>query len=243
MSDYSIRTKAPAGNNKYYLHTSAGGYNSCIHIANGSCLPNCVGYSWGRWYELLGTEPKLSRRNAENWYGYTSDGYKRSKTPNRFAVVCWRKGEANNGNDGAGHVAIVEEVKSNGDIVCSESHYGGTRWRQKTYTKSSNYYMGSAYTFQGFILFPVDVDKQELTTGDYEVTDCSLLNVRTGAGTTYTKKNYSEFTTNAQKQIYDIVKYKANGYVRGVKFTVSEVKNNWGKTPSGWVCLDYCTKL
>ena len=23
-------------------------------------------------------------------------------------------------------------------------------------------------------------------------------------------------------------------------FTVYEVKDNWGRTPSGWVCLDYC---
>lgn len=28
----------------------------------------------------------------------------------------------------------------------------------------------------------------------------------------------------------------------GVTCTVTEVKGNWGKTPSGWICLDYCRK-
>lgn len=79
--------------------------------------------------------------------------------------------------------------------------------------------------------------------GDYRVTDASLLNVRTGPGTNYSKKTYSEFTANAQSQIYKKAKYKANGYVMGVEFTASQIQNNWGKTPSGWVCLDYCTKI
>ena len=79
--------------------------------------------------------------------------------------------------------------------------------------------------------------------GDYRVTDASLLNVRTGPGTSYPKKKYSEFTKNARSQIYEAVRYKANGYVMGVEFTVYEVKSNWGRTPSGWVCLDYCTKI
>ena len=31
-----------------------------------------------------------------------------------------------------------------------------------------------------------------------------------------------------------------DGYVKGLVFTVSETSENFGKTPSGWVCLDYC---
>ena len=30
---------------------------------------------------------------------------------------------------------------------------------------------------------------------------------------------------------------------RELCFTVSLVKDNWGKTPSGWVCLDYCERM
>lgn len=152
---FKQRTSAPSTTDKYWIHTSNGGLNECIKINNsGSCLPNCVGYAWGRFYEITGERPKLSRANAENWYGYTSDGYKRSQNPDVGAVICWRKGQAGNSSDGAGHVAIVEEVKSNGDVVTSNSAYGGTRFYMKTVTKSSGYSIGSAYTFQGFILPP-----------------------------------------------------------------------------------------
>lgn len=246
MSDYTPRLTAPSQDNKNYIRTSHGGFNRCIEIEESSCLPNCVGYVWGRWRELLESDPKLSRRNAEDWYGYTADGYKRSKTPRLFAVVCWKKGELNNESDGAGHVAVVEKVKENGDIVTSESVYGGTRFRSRTYTKASGYYLAKGYEFQGFILFPVEVEsptKKTYPKGDYRVTDASLLNVRTGPGTDYRKKKHSEFTKNARAQIYELVRYKADGYVMGVEFTVYEVKNNWGRTPSGWVCLDYCTKI
>lgn len=80
-------------------------------------------------------------------------------------------------------------------------------------------------------------------TGDYRVTDASLLHVRTSPGTSYRKKKYSEFTKNARSKIYELVRYKADGYVMMLEFTVYEVKGNWGRTPSGWVCLDYCTKI
>jgi len=154
-SDFKKRTTAPSTSDRYWIHTSNGGLNECIEIGNsGSCLPNCVGYAWGRFYEITGKRPALSRANAENWWGYTADGYKRSQTPVEGAVICWRKGQAGNGNDGAGHVAIVEEVKSNGDVVTSNSAYSGTRFYMQTVTKASGYSIGSAYTFQGFILPP-----------------------------------------------------------------------------------------
>lgn len=255
MNTFIPMTKAPSYSDKNFIHTSSGGYNRCIEIDDGSCLPNCVGYCWGRWRFLLGYDPKLSRNNAENWWGYTSDGYKRGQTPKLAAVMCWRKGIAGVSSDGAGHVAIVEQIKPNGDIVASESDYYGARWQLKTYTKSSGYYLGRNFTFQGFIYIPIDFDEDEpsikvedtpekiYAKGDYRVTDASLLHVRKGPGTSYAKKKYSEFTRNARAQIYELVRYKADGYVMGVEFTVSEVKNNWGKTPSGWVCLDYCTKI
>lgn len=154
---FKKRTTAPSTSDKYWIHSSKGGKNECIIINNstGSCLPNCVGYAWGRFYEITGKRPNLSRANAENWYGYTADGYKRSQTPAIGAVICWRKGQAGVSSDGAGHVAIVEEVKSNGDIVTSNSAYGGTRFYMQTVTKSSGYSIGRAYAFQGFILPPV----------------------------------------------------------------------------------------
>lgn len=29
-------------------------------------------------------------------------------------------------------------------------------------------------------------------------------------------------------------------YPNGTRFDTYEIKNNWARTPSGWVCLDYC---
>lgn len=153
---FTPRLTAPSAADKYYLHTSKGGLNECIHIGGGSCLPNCVGYAWGRFYEITGDRPKLSRANAEMWYGFTADGYKRSDTPALGAIVCWSKGVVGNENDGAGHVAVVERIEDNGDIVTSNSAYGGSRFYTQTYKKSAGYCFG-AYKFQGFILPPVQI--------------------------------------------------------------------------------------
>ena len=45
------------------------------------------------------------------------------------------------------------------------------------------------------------------------------LNVRSGPGTNYGIKK---------------------AYTNGTRFDTYEIKNNWARTPSGWVCLDYC---
>ena len=77
-------------------------------------------------------------------------------------------------------------------------------------------------------------------TGNYKVT-ASLLRVRRGPSTDYDYKKFSFLTPNAQSQIKKLNSgNRADGLVKGCVCTVSEVKNNWGKSPSGWVCLDYC---
>ena len=150
MSTFTARTSAPSTSDKYWIHSSKGGLNECILISGNSCIPNCVGYAWGRAYELLGSRPKLSRMNAEDWFGY-ADGYPRSQIPSLGAIICWSKGKVGYEADGAGHVAVVEEIKPNGDVVTSNSGYNTTRFWMQTFTKASNYSMGSGYTFQGFI--------------------------------------------------------------------------------------------
>lgn len=166
MNKFVERLNAPSTTDKNWIKTTHGGYNYCIEIKNGSCLPNCAGYAWGRWRELLGEYHKLSRGNAENWYGNTKDGYKRGSTPKLGAVICWRKGKAGNSSDGAGHVAIVERINSDGSILTSNSAYKGTRFYTKTY-KAPNYNMGSAYTFQGFIYLPIEFEEEKPTNTSY----------------------------------------------------------------------------
>lgn len=79
--------------------------------------------------------------------------------------------------------------------------------------------------------------------GIYKVT-ADVLNVRTGAGTSFAKKAFNMLTANAQMQIKKLNGGKsANGLVKGCTCTVSQVKDNWGKIPSGWICLDYCERV
>ena len=82
-------------------------------------------------------------------------------------------------------------------------------------------------------------------TGTYKVTEVSknsVLCVRTGPSTSYSKKTYRQLSVNARSQNKANGNYYANGYKNNVVFTVSKISGNWGLTPSGWVCLDYCTK-
>lgn len=150
------RTTRPSEDSKYYKHTSAGGLNECLLLENGSTLPNCVGYTWGRAYEAMGSRPKLSRGNAEDWWGF-GDGYPRGQEPRAGAIACWRKGAAGNAADGAGHVAFVEQVNANGSIITSESGYQSAAywWRTTRFKGNGSWGMSAAYDFQGFIYLPV----------------------------------------------------------------------------------------
>lgn len=148
------RLNSPSKNDLNYRHYTKRGYNYCIEINNGDCLPNCVGYAWGRWREILGKYHNLSRNNAENWY-INDDGYKRGKTPKLGAIICFQKGKVHNGKDGAGHVAVVEEIKDNGVIVTSNSGYNSKRFWLRELVPP--YSIGSGYTFQGFIYLPEEM--------------------------------------------------------------------------------------
>ena len=146
------RLEAPSANDLHWIKTTHGGYNKCIVIdeVTGSVLPNCTGYAWGRFLEENNvTDCNLSRGNGGVWYGNTSDGYQRGITPRLGAVICWSK------LGGDGHVAIVEEIKPNGDITTSNSAYNGSRFFIEHLTRASNYSRGSSYTLQGFI-YPIE---------------------------------------------------------------------------------------
>ena len=79
-------------------------------------------------------------------------------------------------------------------------------------------------------------------TGTYKV-NASVLNVRYGAGTDYKAKTYRQLTNNARSQNSRLGNYYTNGYKQGVVCAVTKVNGNWGYTASGWICLNYCTRL
>lgn len=150
MANFVQRTEAPTTDNKYY-------YANNPFYQSGYGLPNCTCYAWGRFYELSGVYPSLSTGDAENWYGNTGDGYNRGSTPKLGAVICWRRGATGDDSDGAGHVAIVEQINNDGSIVISESGWNAYLWQRSTRDNSNgNWGQNSAYTFQGFIYNPVN---------------------------------------------------------------------------------------
>ena len=81
---------------------------------------------------------------------------------------------------------------------------------------------------------------KKYSPGKYKVTKANVLNVRSGPGTKYKKLKFSQLTADAQKKTMKLTGKKVNGYAKGMTFTVLETALNWGRTPSGWVCLDYC---
>lgn len=120
-------------------------------------LPNCTCYAFGRWWECADTAhdysnyPALSTGNAEDWYGYTQDGYERGQTPRLGAVICFADGPFS----GDGHVAVVEEIDPDtGIITCSNSDYGGRFW-YLSYLSPPDYLPAAGYVFQGFIYNPI----------------------------------------------------------------------------------------
>mgnify|MGYP001026336522 FL=1 len=154
-----------------------------------------------------------------------------SFVPQKGDIVIWGRGLGNI----YGHIAIAT-----GEGNTHQFYSYDLNWGQKVVHKVLHNYKG----FLG-VLRPNDQNKIEgnkYTPGTYKTT-ASLLNVRTGAGTNYPNKSYNQLTANAQAQNGKLGNSKANGLLKGCTCTVSEVEGNWGKIPSGWICLDYCIRV
>lgn len=157
---FEKRTTPPSESNKFYLKAGKGGYNRAAEInpKTHSCLPNCCGLVHGRWLESqkqtdYNKYDKLCTGDAHSYYG-KNDGYKRGSTPKLGSIICFDK------KGGYGHVAFVEAINSNGDILTSNSGYSGTRFFTKVLRKKNNYKYSNAYTLQGFIYSPVEFEVQ-----------------------------------------------------------------------------------
>ena len=164
MAIFNKRLTAPSLNDKHYIHYTKGGYNTCIIVNNdtGYVMPNCVGYAQGRLLEILQMTKvnwSLPACNAEDWYDKAQEnGLQVGQTPKLGAVVCWRAGSKRNGSDGCGHVAVVEEIKPNGDIVVSNSGWGGPNFYVKTIAKANGYDYSSSMPLEGFIYCGIEFE-------------------------------------------------------------------------------------
>lgn len=161
------RTTLPSKTNKYYLKKGYGGYSPCIlgnskhRYCKGSVLVNCVGWATGRFNEI-GAYKKckyLGNTNAENFLSLAKkQGLKTGMTPKVGACMVWAKGKAGVSSDGAGHVAIVEEVYDSERVLTSESGWSyTTKYFQnvkRTKGKDGRWGLKEGYTFLGFVYNP-----------------------------------------------------------------------------------------
>ena len=227
-ASFSPRLSAPSSSNKYYYS------NLNVFYRYDYGMPNCTAYAYGRAYEILGSEPKLSWNNAEQWYGYNKANgyYKYGQTPKVGAIACWSY------SYGGGHVAVVEKVE-NGVITLSNSAYSGDNFYISTASISDPKVGGNkGWNFQGYIYLgdfsgststtQATTKKVTYTTGTYKTNVDDYLKMRSGAGT-----SYSSITFVPNNVTLNVTKVStAGGYTWG--YTSYN-----GKT--GWVALDFCT--
>jgi len=157
-----MRTSKPSAGNKFYITKSKGGYSTCIQGSptdkDCNVLANCVGYACGRFNEIIGSMkyPSLNC-NAENFIERAKNTYglEISNVPTLGGIMVWQKGNTLSGNDGAGHVAIVERIDSTNQIYTSESGYGSSAfWNSVRTNNNGRWGLGSGYIFRGCIVNP-----------------------------------------------------------------------------------------
>lgn len=145
----------------YYIRRVAGGWSPCVEGNNahgllpfaGSVLPNCSGFATGRFNELLsmGDCTYLGSADGGNFMNFAGpQGLNTGSTPQVGAAIVWK-------NSGEGHVAIVEQIISPTEIICSESGWDWTSniWEYRThYYNNGRWHWNLDYNFQGFIYPP-----------------------------------------------------------------------------------------
>ena len=129
---FEVRTCKPKRGNPYYNRTLLGGWNKARtgRPLDKDCnvLANCVGYANGRFAEIIG-KPFIQYQFTKNAENFIEDafrfGLEVSDEPTLGGIMVWKGGTSLYGDDGVGHVAIVEEIIDNNTIFTSESAYDG----------------------------------------------------------------------------------------------------------------------
>lgn len=164
---YKKRTNKPTNTLKWYGNNnpfSGGAYD--MFKNNG----NCTHYCYSRMSEILGKKSNLPSSNAGGWLKKVS-GYKTGLTPKLGAVAIWkRKGTLTN----QGHVATVENIKSNRDIETTNSGWKSSLFYTKIYYKKDNYDFtsnsGHRYIFQGFIYCGLEFEEEKSVETKFNLT-------------------------------------------------------------------------
>lgn len=161
---FKPRLTKPESGNPYYNRLANGGYSGAIlgSPTDKGCnvLANCVGYAAGRFNEIIGKGKYVYFQyppNAEDFYDSgKQQGLKVGKEPELGAIIVWAKGKTWTSADGAGHVAVVEQIQADGSIITSESGWGCASpfWTTHRYKGNGNWGAGTEYRFLGFVYQP-----------------------------------------------------------------------------------------
>jgi surface antigen len=217
---FAIRKSKPGKGNKFYIRKADGGYSTCIKgkPTDSECnvLSNCVGYACGRFNEIIGSMkyPSLNC-NAENFIERAKSlGLEVVNYPVLGGIMVMKKGSTLSGNDGAGHVFIVEDIYSDGSIYTSESGYGGSAfWNSRRYNTNGRWGHASGYSFRGCIVNPavgkVTTRKENKptpapSTGKFKIGDKVILN-----GTLYTSSTGNTKGKTVKDKVTNITRYAA----------------------------------
>ena len=220
-----MRTRKPS-KNKYYIRQASGGYNGAVQgkptDKNANVLSNCVGYANGRFNEIIG-EDKCKYQlvcNAENFIERAKAlGLKVSTKPVVGGIMVWQKGKSLSGNDGAGHVAIVEKIIDDNTIYTSESAYGGKAFYNATRKNTNkNWGMSSPYKFRGCIINPAikssssseKKTETKVVQKSKSVKVGSQIRIKNGANQYGTTKDFAKFVYD---RTYKVVEMRGNRVV------------------------------
>lgn len=238
-NEFVPRLTKPEANNKYYNTKANGGYSSAIkgNPTDKDCdvLSNCVGYAYGRFNEIggLGICKYLKPVNAENFI-QNKGTLETGMVPKLGACMVWQKGATLYSSDGVGHVAIVEKIVSDSEVVTSESDWGGKPFYTTARKKGSDGNWGYSGKFLGFIYNPAPCCNQ--TASDEKTDEIKIGDVINFVGTTHylnPSASSGAACTKGFAKVTKIEKGKKHPY--HIVGEYHDSKNKDGSNAWGWV--------
>lgn len=128
------------------------------YYASGWGLPNCTCYCYGRIGEIKGAfDTRVPNGDGQDWWpnALAAGDLPYGQAPALGAIICFG---APAGSGFYGHVAIVEQIYDNGDLLLSNSGYPANYFWTARVTRANDYReqweINRGYYLQGF-LYPV----------------------------------------------------------------------------------------